>query len=196
MGAWLMTQGSLAAAETALARIERTLIEDSQVTQVSSDYVMEFLLAPALREKPETLADDERRTLLFDVRESDEFAVSHLPGAIWLDPDTSAAQFVREYGWRLGGSMPIFYCSVGKRSNAFAEAVAAHTSAQTSPVIPMNLRGGIFRWHNEEKPLVDAHGATDKVHPYSWYWRRLLEHPERSAYEPTVSVITTDPVNR
>jgi rhodanese-related sulfurtransferase len=174
MAVWLVSQGALAA--TALELIEQSLVEDSQIKQVSSDYVLAALGAPN---------NGEPTALVFDVREREEFAVSHLAGAIRLDPDTSAEQFVHDYGKRLAGVTPIFYCAVGKRSNTLAEAVAAYTNEQASPVLPVNLRGGIFRWHNENKPLENTQGATDRVHPYDGYWRRLLIHPERSAYEPT-----------
>jgi rhodanese-related sulfurtransferase len=190
IAAWLTAHGSLASAATALARIEQSLVEDSQIMQVSSGYVMQAL--QALGE----LDDNKPRTLVFDVREPDEFAVSHLPGAIRVAPDTAAEQFMHDYGSRLEGVTPIFYCSVGKRSTALAEAVVAYTNKQALPVIPVNLRGGIFRWHNEGKPLQNSQGATDQVHPYSWYWRRLLKHPERSAYEPALAVTPDDPANR
>ena len=115
--------------------------------------------------------------------------MSHLPGAIRLAPDASIDQFYENYGTRLEGVMPIFYCSVGRRSNALAEAVAAHGRLNTKrqPITPTNLRGGIFRWHNEAKPLVNVQGTTDQVHPYNRFWRRMLEHPDKSAYAPAAS---------
>lgn len=165
----LAAHGPASVAETALARIEQSIAEDSQIVQVGSDEVLSLL--------------DTGKMVLFDVRERDEFAVSHLPGAIRLAPDTSVEQFVQDYGARLDGITPIFYCSVGRRSNDLAEAVAAQSNRGQSPIVPANLRGGIFRWHNEDKPLVNLEGATDQVHPYNWYWRRLLEHPDRSTYK-------------
>ncbi|MFT4720922.1 MAG: rhodanese-related sulfurtransferase [Candidatus Azotimanducaceae bacterium] len=177
MAAYLLMHGPLSLAQTALARVERSIAEGSQIVQMSSDAVLDLL-------------DDKAGTvLLFDVREQDEFAVSHLPGAIRLAPDVSIDQFYENYGTRLKGVMPIFYCSVGRRSNALAEAVAAHGRLNTKhqPITPTNLRGGIFRWHNETKPLVNVQGATDQVHPYNGLWRRMLEHPDRSAYAPAAS---------
>jgi len=177
MAACLLIHGPLSLAQTALARVERSIAEDSQIMQMSSDAVLDLL------------DDNAGKVVLFDVREPDEFAVSHLPGAIRLAPDVSIDQFYEHYGTRLAGVMPIFYCSVGRRSNALAEAVAAHGRLNTKrqPIIPRNLRGGIFRWHNEAKPLVNVQGTTNQVHPYNWLWRRLLEHPDRSAYAPDAS---------
>lgn len=177
MAASLLMHGPLSLAQTALAQIELSIAEDSQIVQMSSDAVLDLL------------DDKAGKVLLFDVREPDEFAVSHLPGAIRLAPDASIDQFYKHYGTRLEGIMPIFYCSVGRRSNALAEAVAAHGRLDTKrqPITPTNLRGGIFRWHNEAKPLVNVQGTTDQVHPYNGFWRRLLEHPDRSAYAPAAS---------
>jgi rhodanese-related sulfurtransferase len=177
MAASLLMHGPLSLAQTALAQIELSIAEDSQIVQMSSDAVLDLL------------DDKAGKVLLFDVREPDEFAVSHLPGAIRLAPDASIDQFYKHYGTRLEGIMPIFYCSVGRRSNALAEAVAAHGHLDTKrqPITPTNLRGGIFRWHNEAKPLVNVQGTTDQVHPYNGFWRRLLEHPDRSAYAPAAS---------
>jgi rhodanese-related sulfurtransferase len=177
MAASLLMHGPLSLAQTALAQIGLSIAEDSQIVQMSSDAVLDLL------------DDKAGKVLLFDVREPDEFAVSHLPGAIRLAPDASIDQFYKHYGTRLEGIMPIFYCSVGRRSNALAEAVAAHGRLDTKrqPITPTNLRGGIFRWHNEAKPLVNVQGTTDQVHPYNGFWRRLLEHPDRSAYAPAAS---------
>jgi len=177
MAASLLMHGPLSLAQTALAQIELSIAEDSQIVQMSSDAVLDLL------------DDKAGKVLLFDVREPDEFAVSHLPGAIRLAPDASIDQFYKHYGTRLEGIMPIFYCSVGRRSNALAEAVAAHGRLDTKRqrITPTNLRGGIFRWHNEAKPLVNVQGTTDQVHPYNGFWRRLLEHPDRSAYAPAAS---------
>jgi rhodanese-related sulfurtransferase len=177
MAAYLLMHGPLSQAQTALARIESSIAEDSQIVQISSDAVLDLL------------DDNAGKVLLFDVREQDEFAVSHLPGAIRLAPDASVDQFYEIYGTRLEGVMPIFYCSVGRRSNALAEAVAAQGRLNTKrqPITPTNLRGGIFRWHNEAKPLVNVQGTTDQVHPYNWFWRRMLDHPDRSTYAPAAS---------
>lgn len=177
IAAYLLMHGPLSLAQTALERVELSVAEDSQIVQISSDAVLDLL------------DDNARKVVLFDVREPDEFAVSHLPGAIRLAPDASIDQFYEDYSTRLEGVMPIFYCSVGRRSNALAEAVAAHGRLNTKrqPITPTNLRGGIFRWHNEAKPLVNVQGTTDQVHPYNWFWRRMLDHPDRSTYAPAAS---------
>ena len=106
MAACLMAHCPVSVAQTALARIEQSIAKDSQIVQVSSDNVLGLL---------DSLDAGTGKILLFDVREQDEFAVSHLPGAIRLAPDVSVKQFIQDYGARLDSVTPIFYCSVGRR---------------------------------------------------------------------------------
>jgi len=37
-----------------------------------------------------------------------------------------------------------------------------------------NLSGGIFRWYNENNPLMTLEGETVAVHPFDEQWERLL----------------------
>lgn len=113
--------------------------------------------------------------LLLDLRDADEYAVSHLSGARHVAPDAKAQDV------RLGvpKDAPIVtYCSVGYRSSAFARRLqdAGYTNVQ-------NLEGSIFRWANEGRPLVRDGRPVQVVHPYSNYWSRLLK-PERRAGLP------------
>ncbi|MEM7429740.1 MAG: rhodanese-like domain-containing protein, partial [Pseudomonadota bacterium] len=55
--------------------------------------------------------------LIFDVREEDEYAVSHLPGAIRITPGMNARSFLKRFGTQASGKRVIFYCSVGVRSS-------------------------------------------------------------------------------
>ena len=111
--------------------------------------------------------------VIFDVRESDEFAVSHLPGAIRVSPDISRDSFLKHYADITGGKTSVFYCSVGYRSSALAEDVQRSLS---SPVY--NLVGGIFNWHNQHREVVNHQGTTDAIHPYNQYWGRFLSRQE------------------
>jgi len=47
-----------------------------------------------------------------------------------------------------------------------------------------DLAGGIFAWHGAARPLVDAKGPTDFVHPYDARWGRLLARPELAREDP------------
>jgi rhodanese-related sulfurtransferase len=63
------------------------------------------------------LLESGKATVLFDVRHEGECAVSHLPGAVRVDPDISAETFIEKHGALLRGSQAILYCSTGRRSS-------------------------------------------------------------------------------
>ena len=130
------------------------------------------------------LVDQQRgsvRLWLFDVREGAEFAVSHLSGAERIAPDISASAALDQIGARADGGVVVFYCSVGQRSSRLAARTGRGLEARGVCAV-YNLRGGIFAWHNDARPLVDRFGPTPYVHPYSAAWRRLLTHPQLSAF--------------
>ena len=150
-----------------LARVQAELI---------SDYAdVRHLDADALVALPPGSA------LLFDVREADEFSVSHLPGAIRVSPDISAGEFNQRYADLLIGKQAVFYCSVGRRSSQLAALLQRDLIAAGSSAV-FNLSGGIFNWHNQGRALSDASGRSDFIHPYSRYWGRLLERREQIRY--------------
>lgn len=118
------------------------------------------------------LKSNRPKPVLLDVREPAEFSISHLPGARHVEPDTP----VEKLASTLPKDTPIVtYCSVGWRSSDFAQKLqkAGYKNVQ-------NLEGSIFRWANEDRPLTRNGQATDKVHPYSGYWGRLVR-PEKRA---------------
>lgn len=44
-----------------------------------------------------------------------------------------------------------------------------------------NLEGSLFKWANENRPIVDRNGAiTEKVHPYNSVWGKLLYSYKRA----------------
>ncbi len=143
----------------------------------------------AIEEKYETVdhisADeltnfDSGDVLIFDTRPQEEFAVSHIQNAVQIDPDISAEAFLQIYEKQAAGKTLVFYCSVGMRSSILAARVASGIDA---PVY--NLRGGLFGWHNEQRPLVSADGvsATDAVHPYDETWGKLIVRRDKLSYD-------------
>lgn len=113
------------------------------------------------------LAGPSPAPLLLDVRAEDEFAVSHLPDARRLDPDTHDFSALQD----LSPDTPmVTYCSVGYRSAALAERLA---EAGFTNVV--NLEGSIFMWANEGRPVYRAGRAVGQVHPYDAVWGRLLK---------------------
>ena len=122
------------------------------------------------------LADAETPPLLLDVREPEEFAVSHLAGAQRVDPEAEA---LPEALASLPRDTPLVaYCSVGYRSAGFVQRLRAAGFTNIR-----NLEGSIFRWANEGRPVVRGDSAVQAVHPYSRVWGQLL-NAEYRAYTP------------
>ncbi len=119
--------------------------------------------------------------VLFDVRRKEEFAVSHLKGAVQIDPNMDAATFLENYGEMLEGKTAVFYCSVGRRSSAFLNKVRDGL-AEEGVEDAHNLEGGIFRWRNEDRTLWRDGASTRAVHPYNRYWGRLIEDKSAIRY--------------
>lgn len=121
--------------------------------------------------------------VIFDVREEREYAVSHLPGAIRVDPDETPEELLARYGDALKGKTAVFYCSVGRRSSdLLAKSSDALSAAGVSA--SYNLEGGVFRWANEDRALMQDARRTSHVHPYNWFWGRLVEDKDDISYKP------------
>ena len=151
-----------------LDRIEQNVAEDHQdIAHIETSDLI------ALRESG-------KRFVLLDVRERREYDVSHIPGAVHVDPSASKADVQA----LLMGASPdtevIVYCSVGRRSSRLGSRLADKLDGRQIS----NLRGGIFAWHNEARPLEDVQGATDAVHPYNDRWGKLVERKDQIAYRP------------
>lgn len=127
----------------------------------------------------ERLASD-APPVLVDVRETEEYAVSHLPGALHLPPDAlETADALPPEIAALDRDTPIVaYCSVGYRSAGMTARLreAGFTHVE-------NLDGSIFRWANEGRPVVRDGEAVRDVHPYDRAWGVLLRR-ELRATEP------------
>ncbi len=111
------------------------------------------------------LADTNRaQPVLVDVREKEEFAVSHLRGA-------KNFQTVSQWKTALPPSAPpvVVYCSVGYRSSALAEKLQRAGLTNVA-----NLEGSLFQWANEGRPLHRGTNAVREIHGYSRKWSGLL----------------------
>lgn len=118
--------------------------------------------------------------ILLDVREENEFAVSHIPGAVRVDPDASATDVSRLLQETDADIPLILYCSVGTRSSRLGTRISDELDTRDIS----NIRGGVFAWHNEGEPLENAAGTTDLIHPYSRWRRGLIERDEKIATRP------------
>jgi rhodanese-related sulfurtransferase len=108
------------------------------------------------------------QALILDARTQPEYAVSHLRGAILIDPYRPSLRPVRETP--PSGAI-VVYSSAGYRGARVASWLsrAGYTSV-------VNLAGGLFKWANEGKPLFrDGDRPATLVHPYDQRWGLLLE---------------------
>jgi rhodanese-related sulfurtransferase len=119
------------------------------------------------------LADAQRAPpLLLDVRSNEEFAVSHLPNALQIDPDSSAAEVLEA----LPQDQPwVLYCSAGYRSSHLAQRLLRAGAADVA-----NLDGAIFSWVREGRKLQFS-GPGIQVHPYSKIAAKLLRPEHRAS---------------
>ncbi len=106
---------------------------------------------------PEISAEDLRERLgsddlvLVDVREPSEQAVSMIPGAI------TGRQFEEDQDKYRGQTVAV-YCTIGGRSGHYARRLA------DDGWNVLNFRGSMLAWTHAGGELVDANGATNKVH--------------------------------
>jgi rhodanese-related sulfurtransferase len=101
--------------------------------------------------------------VFLDARETEEYEVSHLPGALLLGYDNMDMGVVDN----VDKSRPIVvYCTVGYRSERAAKKLRA---AGFSKVY--NLYGSLYAWKLAGLPLEDANGEpTNRLHTYNKKW--------------------------
>jgi rhodanese-related sulfurtransferase len=134
------------------------------VHEVSTDSLARTLVGP-----------DSGRTVILDVRTQAEYDVSHIKGAIRIDPDEP--DFTPYLN--LDPATPIYtYCSVGYRSARIADLLQKQGFSRVS-----NVMGAIFRWVNEDRVVVRADTAVEEVHPFDSIWGGLLREDYR-AFSP------------
>lgn len=105
---------------------------------------------------------------VLDIRSSEEFAVSHLEDARFIDYDHFNVKDVQEIP---KDAKVVLYCSVGYRSERVGEKLKAAGYEDVS-----NLYGGIFQWKNEGYPVVNQQQQpTDSVHTYNKDWSQWLK---------------------
>ncbi len=139
---------------------------------IEKHYPVNNITVEELKEKRSS--SDSSKILLFDTRSAEEYQMSHIPGAVRLDPDMKSQTIINEFGAKITNKQLIFYCSVGQRSSKIIERLLDGGVLTGSSVVA-NLRGGIFRWHNSGYQVVNNSGHTNKVHPYNRLWGRLLD---------------------
>ncbi len=114
------------------------------------------------------LADSHKvQPLLLDVRTKNEYDVSHLHHARWINTDEPVAK-------AMGGikhDQPIVvYCAVGYRSSAYCAQLMKDGFTDVH-----DLKGSIFQWANAGLPVYRTGKIAHHVHPYDRHWGQLLE---------------------
>lgn len=121
--------------------------------------------------------------LLLDTRPVKEYNVSHIAGALQVDPDISPELFLIKFREALKNKQVVVYCSVGQRSSVLGTRLYS-TALSAGAMSVQNMEGGLFGWHNDKRPLVNASGSTSKIHPYNTYWGALIENKDAIRYSP------------
>lgn len=110
-----------------------------------------------------------KQIIILDTRSPEEFAVSHLPDAKFVDYKRFKAEDVQDID---KNAEVVVYCTVGYRSERIGEKLLDMGFTDVK-----NLYGGIFQWANEERPLLNKNDQpTDSVHTYSRSWSSWLQH--------------------
>lgn len=110
----------------------------------------------------------QRSVVLLDTRTPEEYAVSHLPHARFVNYDTFEVTDVSDVD---KDAEVVIYCAVGYRSERVGEALqkAGYRHVQ-------NLYGGIFAWKNAGNTVMNQREEpTDSVHTYNRNWSKWLE---------------------
>jgi rhodanese-related sulfurtransferase len=113
--------------------------------------------------------------IVLDVRTAEEYEVSHLKGAIRVDPDGELPDFLRTLDHE---ASVVAYCSVGYRSSRLVERLTKEGFTDAK-----NLEGSIFEWANKGYPVERDGAPVQEVHPYDAVWGRLLD-PSLHANQP------------
>jgi rhodanese-related sulfurtransferase len=117
-------------------------------------------------EVKELIAEGEK-IVLVDTRSKEEFKVSHLPNAQFLDYDSYSTDDLKKIPTNV---KVIVYCSVGYRSERVGEKLLKLGYKSV-----YNIYGGIFEWKNEGLEVVNKQNhVTDSVHTYNKNWSKWL----------------------
>ena len=163
VGTWpLPTSG-----QPTLAAIEETIA--ATYTEIGETSASELAAALA--------SADSGRYVIFDSRPKSEFSQSHLRTAIRVDPDATTESFFAAHDESIRNKRLVFYCSVGYRSSILASRLKGKAIERGASSVA-NLRGGLFRWYNEGRPVFNGSGPTDDIHPYDKWWGRLVRQRE------------------
>jgi rhodanese-related sulfurtransferase len=110
------------------------------------------------------LMASESKLILLDVRGKEEFQVSHIRNALHAPGLKAVQKQVPERSVKI-----VVYCSVGYRSAKMVKRLR-----ETGYPEAVNLKGSIFKWANEGRPVFQGSQPVRGVHPYNKKWGALL----------------------
>lgn len=123
------------------------------------------------------IAERVSRVVVIDIRSAEEFAVSHIPGALSLGGDRSTKSFAR-LGDSVRGKTLVIVCARGDVSAKLADAVNKGPVDLIGVTIT-SLTGGVIGWANDRRWLHDNSGrVTSAIHPGGERNLALVERKE------------------
>ena len=137
---------------------------------------MNFVLAYLRRQFPNTptmntsdfseIIKDNDNILILDCRRPDEHEISKIPGAKNVHfrcSDEELKETLKEVDDK---TQIISYCSLGYRSaiitDRIREQIQNDSSIQATSDNVYNLEGSIFKWANENRPLIDSNDQSTR----------------------------------
>jgi len=114
--------------------------------------------------------------VLLDARTADEYAVSHLHGAVRIDP---YRPLLRPLKGMSKDTAIVVYSTVGYRGARLVHWLTAQGYNNATA-----LSGSIFAWANQGRPLEREGRPVAEVHPYDDSWKYLLSSDYRIEVPP------------
>ncbi len=118
------------------------------------------------------LSENLQNFTILDIRELNEYNVSHLKNAIhvgYSNFDINKIETIINHKKTI-----VVYCSVGYRSEKIGEKLIEKGYSV------YNLYGGIFNWVNENFAIIDKNAlSTKKVHCFNEKWSEWLVKGEK-----------------
>ena len=138
--------------------------------------IMNFVLAYLRRQFPNTptvntsdfseIIKDNDNVLILDCRRADEHEISKIPGAKNVHFRCSNEELKETLKEVDDKTQIISYCSLGYRSaiitDRIREQIQNDSSIQATSDNVYNLEGSIFKWANENRPLIDSNDQSTR----------------------------------
>ena len=120
------------------------------------------------------LAMPKTKAKILDARSFEEYKVSHLKDAVFVDFENFDIEKTRQL-ISDKNEMIVVYCSIGVRSAKIAQQLKDEGYTNV-----FNLYGGIFEWKNNNFSVFDLNDIkTEKVHVYDKSWAKWLIKGEK-----------------